>query len=286
MKTDSIFYRLFQEIPSIFFELIGNSPQLAELYQFSSVEVKQTAFRIDGVFLPNHNTDNPIYFLEVQFQLDKDLYHRVFSEIFLYIRQNNPKNHWSAVVIYPTRNIDTRDIQHYQEFFTSQRVRVIYLDELEDIASLPIGVATIKLIIAKKDSSIIQARELITRTKQEIDSEVQQQQVLQIIETILIYKFPRMNREEIEAMFGLSELKQTRFYQEAKEEGKEEGIEQGREQGREQGLELGERKAKLDAVPGLIALGLTGEQIAQVLNLSLEEISQIIQQQNINTKDK
>ena len=63
-----------------------------------------------------------------------------------------------------------------------------------------------------------------------------------------------MNREEIEAMFGLSELKQTRFYQEAKEEG--------------------ERKAKLDAVPGLIALGLTREQIAQVLNLSLEEISQ------------
>jgi predicted transposase/invertase (TIGR01784 family) len=273
MKTDSIFYRLFQEIPSIFFELIGNSPQVAELYQFSSVEVKQTAFRIDGVFLPNHNTDNPIYFLEVQFQLDKDLYHRVFSEIFLYIRQNNPKNHWNAVVIYPTRNIDTKDIQHYQEFFTSQRVRVIYLDELEDIASLPIGVATIKLIIAKKDSSIIQARELITRTKQEIDSEVQQQQVLQIIETILIYKFPRMNREEIEAMFGLSELKQTRFYQEAKEEGKEEGI------------EVGERKAKLDTVPGLIALGLTGEQIAQVLNLSLEEISQIIQQQNINTKN-
>ena len=93
---------------------------------------------------------------------------------------------------------------------------------------------------------------------------------MQIIETILIYKFPRMNREEIEAMFGLSELKQTRFYQEAKEEG----------------IEEGEHKAKLDAVPGLIGLGLTREQIAQVLNLSLAEISEIIQQQNINTKDK
>jgi len=265
MKTDSIFYRLFQEIPSIFFELIGNSPQLAELYQFSSVEVKQTALRIDGVFLPNQNTDNPIYFLEVQFQSDKDLYHRLFSEIFLYIRQNNPKNHWSAVVIYPNRSIDTQDIQHYQEFFTSQRVRVIYLDELEETTSLPIGIATIKLIIANADNSITQARELITRTKQEIDSRFQQQ-ILQIIETILIYKFPRMNREEIEAMFGLSELKQTRFYQEAKEEGKEEGI------------EVGKRKAKLDAVPGLIGLGLTREQIAQVLNLSLAEISEIIQQ--------
>jgi predicted transposase/invertase (TIGR01784 family) len=274
MKTDSIFYRLFQEILSIFFELIGNSPQLAELYQFSSVEVKQTALRIDGVFLPDQNTDNPIYFLEVQFQLDTDLYHRLFSEIFLYIRQNKPKNNWNAVVIYPTRSIDTQDIQHYQEFFTSQRVRVIYLDELAETTSLPIGIATIKLIIANPDNSITQARELITRTKQEIDSQLQQQQVLQIIETILIYKFPRMNREEIEAMFGLSELKQTRFYQEAKEEGKEEGI------------EVGKRKAKLDAVPGLIGLGLTREQIAQVLNLSLAEISEIIQQHNINTKDK
>ncbi|MDK2413302.1 Rpn family recombination-promoting nuclease/putative transposase, partial [Aphanizomenon sp. 202] len=145
------------------------------------------------------------------------LYHRLFSEIFLYIRQNNPKNHWSAVVIYPTRSIDTQDIQHYQEFFTSQRVRVIYLDELAETTSLPIGIATIKLIIANADNSITQARELITRTKQEINSQLQQQQLLQIIETILIYKFPRMNREEIEAMFGLSELKQTRFYQEAKE---------------------------------------------------------------------
>ena len=99
------------------------------------------------------------------------------------------------------------------------------------------------------------------RTKQEVNSQLQQQQVLQIIETILIYKFPRMNREEIEAMFGLSELKQTRFYQEAKEEGREE--------------------AKLETVPGLIGLGLTIEQIAQVLKLSVEEI-----RQNINIKEK
>lgn len=65
MKTDSIFYRLFQKIPSIFFELIGNYPELAKFYQFSSVEIKQTAFRIDGVFLPSESTENPIYFLEV-----------------------------------------------------------------------------------------------------------------------------------------------------------------------------------------------------------------------------
>nr|WP_232826271.1 Rpn family recombination-promoting nuclease/putative transposase [Cyanothece sp. BG0011] len=52
MKTDTIFYRLFQSFPSFFFELINHNPEDASNYDFSSVEVKQLAFRIDGVFLP------------------------------------------------------------------------------------------------------------------------------------------------------------------------------------------------------------------------------------------
>ncbi|NES45814.1 MULTISPECIES: DUF2887 domain-containing protein [Moorena] len=43
MKTDTIFYRLFQSFPSIFFELINHSPTEAQAYQFASVEVKQLA---------------------------------------------------------------------------------------------------------------------------------------------------------------------------------------------------------------------------------------------------
>ncbi len=106
MKTDSIFYRLFQEFPNIFFELIGNSPETAKGYQFSSVEVKQTSFRIDGVFLPE-TEELPVYFVEVQFQKDPEIYLRLFTEINLYLRQNQPENDWVAVVIYPTRGIDT-----------------------------------------------------------------------------------------------------------------------------------------------------------------------------------
>ncbi|RUR72589.1 DUF2887 domain-containing protein [Chlorogloeopsis fritschii PCC 9212] len=69
MKTDSIFYQLFAEFPSIFFELIGRSPSDTQGYQFRSVEIKQTAFRIDGVFLPpENNPDKTVYFCEVQFQ--------------------------------------------------------------------------------------------------------------------------------------------------------------------------------------------------------------------------
>lgn len=273
MKTDSIFYRLFQELPSIFFELIGNSPQLAETYTFSSIEIKQTAFRIDGVFLPTQGEHNPIYFVEVQFQNDTEIYSRLFSEIYLYLRQNQPRNSWRGVVIYPTRSLDTSDINNYSELFTSQRVTRIYLDELGETVSLPIGIATIKLIVENKDTAIVTARELIDRTQQEINAEPKRQQLLQLIETILVYKFPTMSRKEIEEMFGLSDLKQTRVYQEAKEE----GLQEGKQEGLQEGLQEGGLKAKLAAVSRLLALGLTVEQIAQALDLNVEQVRQAAQ---------
>ena len=63
MKTDSLLYRLFNTAPAILFDLLGQSPQ--EGYEFRSLEVKQTAHRIDGVFLPpNDRPDLPIYFAE------------------------------------------------------------------------------------------------------------------------------------------------------------------------------------------------------------------------------
>jgi len=271
VKTDIIFYRLFQEFPDIFFEIIGNSPEEASLYQFSSVEIKQTAFRIDGVFLPTQGSENPIYFVEVQFQTDGEIYSRLIAEICLYLRQNQPLNDWGAVVLYPNRNVDTGDIKHYREFFTSGRVRRIYLDELGEGASLPIGIATAKLVIATNDIAIAQARELIDRTKSEINSPSKQQQFLQFIETILVYKFPAMSREEIEQMFSLSELKQTRFYQEA--------FQEGVEQGKVQGIEEGKVQGKLKAVPAMLAAGLTVEQVAKALDLSVEEVRQIAQSQ-------
>lgn len=53
MKTDTLFYQLFQEFPSIFFELISQPVTQAHVYQFTSIELKQVAFRTDGLFLPS-----------------------------------------------------------------------------------------------------------------------------------------------------------------------------------------------------------------------------------------
>jgi predicted transposase/invertase (TIGR01784 family) len=260
VKTDSIFYRLFNDFPNIFFELIDEPPKEADGYKFSSVEVKQTAFRIDGVFVPIENNESPIYFAEVQFQTDEEIYSRLFSEVHLYLRLKKPTNDWKGVLIFPNRSLDTFNTKHYQESIDCKRVTRIYLNELREALPLPIGIATVMLIIENEDAVIEQARELIERTKQENNFK-QQQQLLQLIETILVYKFPMMGREEIEAMFGLSELKQTKVYQEAFEEG----------------VEKEKQRQTLKTVPLLLRLGLTPEQVAQELDLNLEEVERIAQ---------
>ncbi|MGK7906049.1 MAG: DUF2887 domain-containing protein [Synechococcus sp.] len=99
MKTDSIFYQLFAVYPASFFELVGLPAAEAQSYRFDSVEVKQTAFRIDGVFLaPGDRPSSPTYYVEIQFQSDPDLYKRLFSEIFLHLRYDTSNHPWRAVV--------------------------------------------------------------------------------------------------------------------------------------------------------------------------------------------
>ena len=76
--------------------------------------------------------------------------------------------------------------------------------------------------------------------------------MLDLIETILVYKFENLSRKELEAMFGLSELKQTRVYQEAKEEGVQLGRQEGVQLGRLEGVQLGRQEGvQLGRLEGL-----------------------------------
>lgn len=261
MKTDSIWYRLFLNFPGIFFELLGEPPTLANNYRFDSVEVKQTAFRIDGVFLPNSETsEQPIHFLEVQMQSDASFYSRFFSEIFIYLRQNQPPHDWRATVLFPSRRLEPELPQWYMEFSESDRLVRLYLDELE-VPPESVGVGVVRLVVEPEGRAIELARELISRSQRAIHPPLRQE-FIELIETVLVYKLPRKSREEIEAMLGLSELKQTRVYQEAKQEGRQEGREE----------------LRLELIPKLLNLGITPEEIARTLDLEVEVVRQVARQ--------
>ena len=224
VKTDSLFYRLFQTQPSLLFELIGvnipNSP-----YQFHSVELKQTAFRLDGVFTPPQDTPQlPLFFVEVQFQSEINFYSRFISEIFLYLRQYQPPHPWQAVVIYPSRRIDIAQTRHYEELLNSERVRRLYIDELSAERPTSLGVSLVYLVVTPEAEAVTAARSLVAQT-QVLDDPTQQQQILDLIETIIVYKLPTLSREEIQQMLGFTDIdvKQTRFYQDVFAEGRQEG---------------------------------------------------------------
>ena len=223
MKTDSLFYSLFQQLPGLIFELSGWHVDRPQDYRFQSVELKQTAFRLDGLFSPPDGDDiSPILFAEVQFKLDEGLYGRMFAELFLYLRQFRPKNPWRVVVIYPNQATEQTDLRHYQGLLKLPEVQRIYLDKISDYPSGSFGLRLVRLIIEDKGMALTNARDLAGLVKQGQTNSTDTADLLELIETILIYKFPRLSREEIQRMldFTYSDLKQTRFYQDVFGEGK------------------------------------------------------------------
>nr|WP_277875671.1 DUF4351 domain-containing protein [Aphanizomenon flos-aquae] len=92
----------------------------------------------------------------------------------------------------------------------------MYLDE---IASGSIGMGLIELIVSKENQSQELVKNLMTRTKTEVSNDSERQGIIELLESVLMSKFSQLTRQEIEAMFLVSDIKQTRVYQEAKEEG-------------------------------------------------------------------
>ena len=237
MRRDSLFYKLFQQYPSLLFELLTDPPINDQAYRFDSVAVKEPTFAIDGVFLPPESDGQGIvYFCEVQFQRDEELYERICAETSLYFYRNRKRFcDWQIVIIYPSRNTEQNDIYPHRGFLNSPQVHRVYLDELGDIQELPLGLGVMLLTTLEESQAPAVARYLLTRTHEEIVTP-SSQAMMEMITTIMVYKFENLSRREVESMLGIT-LKETRVYREVKEEGREEGIKQGIEQGREQGLE-------------------------------------------------
>jgi len=90
--------------------------------------------------------------------------------------------------------------------------------------------------------------------------------LVELIETVVLYKLPRLSREEIQAMLQVHDIRETRVYQEAKEEGLKEGMEKGME------------KERLRAIAKMAARNMSAAEIADILGLD----EQFVRQQMAN----
>ncbi|MEH1874952.1 Rpn family recombination-promoting nuclease/putative transposase [Nostoc sp.] len=224
MRRDSIFYKLFKQFPGLLFELVDEPPPEAQNYQFESVEVKETAFRIDGVFLPPANlVSKTVFFAEVQFQKDEDLYHRFFSELFLFLYRHSIRyDDWFGVIIFGSRSLEPSSSSIHRTLLSSGQVRRVYLDELGDLRQQPLGLGLMLLTNVTSETEAVEGARFLL----ELAQQQSEQAIIDLVTTIIVYKFSNLSREEIAAMLGLN-LEEPRAIREAKVEGREEGKVEG-----------------------------------------------------------
>lgn len=227
VRTDHIFYKLFQAFPDTLFELLGvEQVSRPGSYSFDSVEVKETALRIDGVFVPTL-PGQPHYFAEVQFQKDRDIYWRLFTEVLLYLRESAPQGDWRAVLIFPGPAQDTEVPAALSSLAADERFVRVYLDEVAFEEDSPLGVSLVGLVVEEIGTFPGRATRLIKRTREQLPAGEVRRRALEFIETIIVYKL-QYGPEEVRAMFTMDELEQTPYVQglmaEARREAKRETL--------------------------------------------------------------
>jgi predicted transposase/invertase (TIGR01784 family) len=234
-------------------------------YRFDSVEVKEPTFRIDGVFLPPESASpKTIFFTEVQFQRDEALYDRFFAESMLYLHRNPIYDDWYGVILFKSRRLEPKRTEIHRSLLNGSQVQCIYLNELGDPSELPINLQIVLLTLATKKKLPDQARQLIGQVQREPMSDLTRQAIMDSITTIAVYRFSKLSRDEVETMMGLR-LEETRVYRDAKAEGEEIGEQRGK------------LTTKLELVAKLLDRGLSQEEIAEILELSIAQVHEASQ---------
>jgi predicted transposase/invertase (TIGR01784 family) len=285
MRTDTILHQLFLQMPSLLFVLIGQDAEESNNYTFSSVEVKETAFRLDGVLIPKAE-QGIIYFLELQFQHDAQFYARLFTEIFLYLRRNPSERDWHAVVVFAEADDDGGIPKQYTEL--SGRVHRVYLDRLtpEQTAQHPVDI--LELLILPSDTALVgaKARAAAARAAQ-VRNPNEEEETLKLLIQILTQKFSSLTYEEARMLVDLNILnsrlpafEETPFYQEILRR----GLEKGEREGIKEGIKEGKKESALLSAERMLREGLADDLIFRITEISTEELAEL--KQRITLKQK
>ncbi len=216
METDSFFCRLFKQLPQTLFELIGQPAARAKSYRFDSVEVKKS-FRIDGLLVPKRAA-LPLYFVEVQFQRSPKFYANLFAKVFCYLEDNDPKQEWFAVAIFPSRAEEQKDLGPYEDLLQSSRVARCYLEDLVEIEDPPVGVGILQLLFATEALAGELASKVAQKARAQFAESDLVRKVIELVEGLLISRFPQYGREEIRMKFKLHDIRESKVWKEAQEE--------------------------------------------------------------------
>jgi predicted transposase YdaD len=145
----------------------------------------------------------------------------MFAEVGMYLAQNRGTYDWKAVAIFPGRSLESKNQLRHRTMLQGEQFTAIYLEDLLKIRSESLGVQLLQLIVVKPKQSEPYIQNIVSQLSHKTNS--QNQAIIELVSTVMVYKFPELSREVIEAMFTVRELKQTRVYRDAMDEGRVEG---------------------------------------------------------------
>ena len=211
MRSDALFYELFQAAPWTFFELMQLTPPCP--YRFESITVKTTEKRIDGVLEPEQVGER-IYFLEVQAQPDVTIYWRTLREVATYFEQRpqQPDN-WQAVVLY--LNItDNPGFASLSPLATGPDPRLVaadILDLLEQLTDDSLVLNVLRPLVAISEKEVRQNVVTWANNIQQLPglSLELKQRLVTILAQLVMQKFARLTYKELARMLRLIPLEET-----------------------------------------------------------------------------
>lgn len=217
MKTDPLFYELFQAAPQTFFELLQTTPPCP--YRFESITVKSSEKRIDGVLEPA-NDGKPFYFLEVQAFPDPTIYWRVMREVSTFFEQRPQleKRPWQAIVLW-------LNIEDNPGFGTlgllgrKPRPRLLALDLIDVLKKLPetsLARNVLQPLLVETEvevrQHVVQWVENIRQTPN-LDQRAEETLVA-VMSQLIEQKFKTLSYKELSQMLRLTPLAETTSGQE------------------------------------------------------------------------
>ncbi len=221
VKTDKLFYRIFLSQPELIAELLPGMPVGCE-FEYSAPVVKEKEVRLDGLLTPkSDDLTVPLVFLEAQMQNDSGFYGRFFAGLFTYLNQYKVARSWRGLLILQNHGQDLGSTVPYQMELNGGWVQRLYLEDLLLLNDLGPNLAMLRLVVVPDQLAGDAAQAILADT--ETDAEFRRR--LDLVEAILVNKFPLLTIEEIRQMLNLREasVRETRFFQEVLQEGRQEG---------------------------------------------------------------
>lgn len=222
MRTDPLFYELFQAAPQTFFELLQIIPACA--YRFESITVKTSEKRIAGVFEPLE-AGQPIYFLEVQAFPDEMIYWREMREIATFFEQRPAMRDtpWRAYVLW-------LNVEDDPGFGTLARLahepnpQLVSLDLIKLLKKLPDESLTLNVLrplLAETEHAVRQnVVQWVEKIRQQSASDANlEERLISLMSQLIERKFKALNYKELSKMLRLTPLRETTSGQELLQEG-------------------------------------------------------------------